>query len=379
VLLTAFLAGAVDGAWWLAPLAANIVLSFVYDPAAFAAFDRVTLGERGLTRYGAMLELVCRAAWRAPLLTRLQSDTCAGGPAPAAVRKMASLAGWSELRSGAALLHFPIQAFTLWDFHVLFAMERWRRHSGVHVRSWLDALGTVDALAVLAIARADEPQWTMPAVDAAADRMTASALGHPLIAADRRVANDVTLGPAGSLLLITGSNMSGKSTLLRAIGLNAVLAHAGAPVCASALRMPPVELHTSIRVQDSLELGLSYFMAALARLKQIVDAAERGARPDWRLLYLLDEVLQGTNSVERGIAVRAVATHLLEAEAIGAMTTHDLALAGEEPLQSRAVLVHFTEQVHDGGTMTFDYRLRPGLATSTNALRLMQAIGIAPR
>jgi DNA mismatch repair ATPase MutS len=135
-------------------------------------------------------------------------------------------------------------------------------------------------------------------------------------------------------------------------------------------------------VQDSLELGLSYFMAALARLKQIVDAAARHAAEapagGARLFYLLDEVLQGTNSVERGIAVRAVAAHLLEAGAIGAMTTHDLALAGEEPFVSRAVLVHFTEQLAADGTMTFDYRLRPGLATSTNALRLMQAIGITP-
>jgi DNA mismatch repair ATPase MutS len=173
--------------------------------------------------------------------------------------------------------------------------------------------------------------------------------------------------------------MSGKSTLLRAIGLNAVLAQAGAPVCATAFTMPSTTVQTSIRVQDSLELGLSYFMAALARLKQIVDAAERGPGPGRILLYLLDEVLQGTNSVERGVAVRAVVRHLLDAGAIGVITTHDLGLAEEEPLKSCATLAHFTEQVHPDGTMTFDYRLRPGLATSTNALRLMQLIGIAPR
>jgi DNA mismatch repair ATPase MutS len=192
------------------------------------------------------------------------------------------------------------------------------------------------------------------------------------------VHNDVTVGPRGTLVLITGSNMSGKSTLLRAIGLNAVLAQAGSPVCAQAFTMPAADLHTSIRVQDSLELGLSYFMAALARLKGIVDAAERGAGPGRSILYLLDEVLQGTNSVERGLAVRAVVRHLLQAGAIGVMTTHDLALASEEPIASAARLAHFTEQVHADGSMTFDYRLRPGLATSTNALRLMQLIGIAP-
>jgi DNA mismatch repair ATPase MutS len=132
-------------------------------------------------------------------------------------------------------------------------------------------------------------------------------------------------------------------------------------------------------VQDSLELGLSYFMAALARLKAIVDVAEH-PQPDGRvLLYLLDEVLQGTNSAERAIAVRAVARHLLDAGAIGAMTTHDLTLAQEEPLASAARLVHFTEHVHPDGSMTFDYRLLSGLATSSNALRLMRLIGIEPR
>ena len=291
------------------------------------------------------------------------------------------------MRIGAALLHLPIQALTLWDFHIFFGLVRWRARSGRHVRPWLEALASTDALAVLAVAGADQPEWTTPRVDAAADRLQAAALGHPLIPDARRVVNDVEVGPPGTTVLITGSNMSGKSTLLRAIGLNTVLAQAGASVCATAFVMPPADVQTSIRVQDSLELGLSYFMAALARLKQVVDAAERsavlrrssGQAPGRAMLYLLDEVLQGTNSVERAIAVRAVVRHLLDARAIGVMTTHDLALADEEPLRSAARLAHFTEQVHPDGTMTFDYRLRPGLATSTNALRLMQLIGITTR
>ena len=169
--------------------------------------------------------------------------------------------------------------------------------------------------------------------------------------------------------------MSGKSTLLRAIGLNAVLAQAGGPVCADALRMPTTDIETSIRVQDSLEHGLSYFMAALARLKGVLDHARNrdGGRA---VLYLLDEILQGTNTGERAIAVRGVARHLLDAGAIGVMTTHDLGLAAEEPLNTAARLAHFTELVDEQGGMTFDYRLRPGLATSRNALRLMRLIGI---
>jgi DNA mismatch repair ATPase MutS len=262
----------------------------------------------------------------------------------------------------------------LWDFHVLFALERWRRVAGPHVREWMDVIGELDALSALAAAWRDNPAWCLPEIHET-PVFVAEALGHPLIPDERRVSNDVQVGPPGTLLLVTGSNMSGKSTLLRAIGLNTVLAQAGGCTCAVRLQLPPCDLQTTIRVQDSLELGLSYFMAALARLKGVVDAAER-PRAGRVLLYLLDEILQGTNSAERAIAVRAVARHLLDAGAIGAMTTHDLNVAGEEPLKSSAVLVHFTESVDEQGYMRFDYRLREGLATSRNALRLMQMIGI---
>ena len=372
-----FFTGVTDAAWWLIPVALAIVLSFAFGMRIYAVFDRVTVGQRALGGYARMLSLACDTSWSSPPLAALKGQMCIGGAAPALLARLARLGEWSELRIGAALLHFPVQALTMWDFHVYFAMERWRARSGRHVRGWIEALGSLDALAALARVRADEPGWTFPRVDISARALNASALGHVLIEEGRRIANDVQVGPERTILLITGSNMSGKSTLLRAIGLNVVLAQAGAPVCAASFVMPPAALHTSIRVQDSLERGLSYFMAALARLKQIVDAAERpGARV---LFYLLDEVLQGTNSVERDLAVRAVVRHLLDAGAIGAMTTHDLALAGEEPLASSATLAHFTEQVHADGTMTFDYRLRPGLATSTNALRLMQLIGITTR
>ena len=295
-------------------------------------------------------------------------------PAPAAMRRLNRILGFAELRHGSALLHFPIQAVTLWDFHVLFALERWRRSTGPHVRDWLEAAGEMDALACLSAVRDDNPSWCQPRI--VEERvLRATALGHPLIPDNRRVSNDVSLGPPGSVLLITGSNMSGKSTLLRAIGLNAVLAQAGAPVCAADFQMPAADLHTSIRIHDSLELGISYFMAALARLKSVVDAGEREPG-DRVMLYLLDEILQGTNSVERGMAVQAVARHLLAAPAIGAITTHDLGVAEEEPLRSSSVLVHFTETVDEAGTMSFDYTLRPGLATSRNAMRLMKLIGI---
>ena len=292
------------------------------------------------------------------------------------MRRLNRILEFAQLRSGEGILHFAVQALTLWDLHVFFALDRWRTRTGPHVREWMQALGELDALSAFAQIKADHPEWCAPLIVTDVEPMlVAEDLAHPLLRNDRRVGNEVTVGPPGTLLLITGSNMSGKSTLLRALGLNVVLAQAGAPVCATAMRLPPIDLETSIRVQDSLEEGLSYFMAALARLKGVVDRAEHPAQGR-TVMYLLDEILQGTNTVERAIAVRGVVRHLLNTGAIGAMTTHDLALAEQEPLKSAASLVHFTETVDQNGTMSFDYRLRPGLATSRNALRLMNLIGI---
>ncbi len=376
ILLSLFLLDVTDAALWLIPMVAGVVVSFAYVGRIHRAFNRAGAGQHALSRYAALFEHASTARFESPLLRTLHDRLSADGKsAPACMRRLNRILGCAELRSGAGIFHFLMQALTLWDFHVLFALERWRQAAGRHVRDWLDAVGEMDALSSLAAARRDNPEWAVPQLDD--DRvLVAEALGHPLIADDRRVSNDVTVGPTGTMLLVTGSNMSGKSTLLRAIGLNTVLAQAGSCACAARLRVPLCDIQSSIRVQDSLELGLSYFMAALARLKGVVDAAEHPRRADRVLLYLLDEILQGTNSAERGIAVRAVARHLLDAGAIGVMTTHDLNLAGEEPLKSSAVLVHFTETVDDRGTMGFDYHLRDGLATSRNALRLMQIIGI---
>ena len=190
----------------------------------------------------------------------------------------------------------------------------------------------------------------------------------------------LSVGPQGSLLLVTGSNMSGKSTLLRSLGLNAVLAHAGGAVCAAEYSGPPLVVATSMRIVDSLDDGVSFFMAELKRLKEIVDQAD-SFRDDRgpMLLYLLDEILQGTNSAERRIAVAQVASHLLARRAIGAISTHDLEL-GEDPMLKDACRpVHFRETFskEDGKRkMTFDYQIRKGVAPTTNALALLELVGL---
>jgi DNA mismatch repair ATPase MutS len=186
------------------------------------------------------------------------------------------------------------------------------------------------------------------------------------------VSNDVAFPEPGRALLITGSNMSGKSTLLRATGINAVLAQAGAPVCASRLRMSSLAVRTSMRIDDSLEQGISHFYAELARLKAIVDSANAGEP----VLFLLDEILHGTNSRERHIGAKAVVLHLIDRGSIGAVSSHDLALADLAEVSSgRIKTVHFEEIIRDD-RMAFDYVLKPGVVTTTNALRLMRLVGL---
>ena len=375
ILLTLQITGIVDAALWMYPLILGLILSFTTAVRLHRTFEQAGAGQRALARYAAMFQhALAMPAGDLRLRGLRDGLTAEGHSAPECMRQLNRILGCAELRTGAAMLHFLIQALTLWDFHVAFALERWRRRVGRRVRAWIDALGELDALSTFATMSADNPSWCRPEFsDAAA--LVAHDLGHPLLPDDRRVVNDVEIGPPGTVLVVTGSNMSGKSTLLRAVGLNVVLAQAGAVACARALRLPASDLQVSIRVQDSLELGLSYFMAALARLKGIVDAAERG-REGRVVLYLLDEILQGTNSMERSIAVRGILRHLLDAGAIGAMTTHDLALIEVPPFDRSGRLVHFTESVDEAGSMSFDYRLRPGPATSRNALRLMQLIGL---
>jgi len=365
-----------------AAVAWPLLLSALVMAPAWKAIHRACSeaddGESGVRHYGSLLSLLADAPldsrYAADLRQRLGAGT---RPAPREIATLRRLLDMAEARRS-PLFHVPLALVLLWDVHVLAALERWKQRSGARVRTWLDVVGEAEALAALAALAADHPDWTMPTLDAEVTTLRARALGHPLLAPELCVRNDVEVGPAGSFLLVTGSNMSGKSTLVKAVGLNVVLGQAGGPVCAEALRIPPLRVVTSIHVTDSLADGVSFFMAGLQRLRQVVDAAEEaGTAPGPGVLYLLDEILQGTNSAERRIAARTVLRRLLRSGAIGAVTTHDLSLADAEDLNARAVPVHLTESVGDGSEgLTFDYRLRTGIATSTNALRLLQLVGL---
>jgi DNA mismatch repair ATPase MutS len=364
---------------WGVPLLVNLLIGATAARQAYATIAEVVTEQRALTAYAGQLDVLAGADFIGPALRHLQAQLGAGERgAPAMLRRLGRLTGMAIPPS--SMLYVPIQALTLWDVHVLFALERWKRDGGREARRWLETLGEAEALAALAGLRRDNPDWTFPSIEREGEAYRASLLGHPLLHDDSRVRNDVTIGPPGTFLLVTGSNMSGKSTLLRAVGVNAVLAQAGGAVCAAALALPPVALWTSARVQDSLERGVSFFLAELQRLKLIVDAATQAREQGGpRVMYLLDEILQGTNTAERSVAARRVIAYLADQGAIGAVSTHDLALGDDPRLAQSAVSVHFTDTVGEGPDappMSFDYQLRPGVATTTNALRLMRLIGL---
>jgi hypothetical protein len=361
----------------------NLILNVVYVPVIHEQFNIVASRQNDVDQYRAAFELFtqlpddCR--WLASLKNKLGED------ASEPLRQLDHLA--RRVRFAAArhsaiwgLPYVVLQWIVLWDFHVLWFLEGWQQTAGHHAREWFLALAELEAILSLSAVAHDNPDWAFPDVSTTHPQFDAAALGHPLIADDHRVANDVTLGPAGTFLLVSGSNMSGKSTLLRSVGVNTLLAQAGSPVCALRCHLPPLDVATSMRVGDSLADGVSFYMAELKRLKTVVDHADQlRKRTDRTLLFLLDEILLGTNSAERRIAVVHVVQHLVQAGAIGAISTHDLELAASPALAAACQAVHFREQieVRDGKRqMTFDYQMRPGVATTTNALKLLELVGL---
>jgi DNA mismatch repair ATPase MutS len=264
-------------------------------------------------------------------------------------------------------------ALVFWGTQMAFAIDRWRMRLSPDIPRWLDAIGELDALLALATYAAEHPDHAFPDVADGAPAVDAAALAHPLLPSDA-VPNDVALGgSAPHLIVVSGSNMSGKSTMLRALGLNVVLAQAGAPVRASRMSLSPLTVGASIRVLDSLMDGRSRFYAEITRLKHVVDLV---STREGHVLYLFDEILSGTNSHDRQHGADALLSGLLARGAIGLVTTHDLALGRiAERLAPRASNMHFEDRFEEG-SMSFDYRLRPGIVRTSNAVPLMRSIGL---
>jgi hypothetical protein len=310
--------------------------------------------------------------FRSPRLAQLRAALQTTGKAPS--QRIEQLAALLELLDSKRNLYFaPFAALLLWTTQLAFALEAWRRATGPAIRGWLEAVAQLEALGALATYAAENPEDPFPEVVEEGPVFDGEGLGHPLLPKAACVRNDLRLGGEVRVLVVSGSNMSGKSTLLRTVGVNAVLALAGAPVRARRLRVSPLTVGATLRVQDSLQAGVSRFMAEVRRVRQLVELA-RGPRP---LLFLLDELFAGTNSHDRRLGAEAVIRTLVESGAVGLITTHDLALTHiTDLLGGRAANVHFEDNFEEGGGVTFDYRMRPGVVRRSNALALMRSVGL---
>ena len=375
-LLLALVACAAAGAWLLGsttlrPFFYVAVVEIVFGMTIRKQIAEVTgsvdTPARELRLIALLLARLERESFTAPALVALRTRLATGQQ----IRTLERLVEWKEWAHNQ--IFGVIAAPLLWIPQFAMAIEAWRVQCGPHIADWIAAVGEFEALGSLAAFAYERPNAVYPRLSGAAQpSYSATGLAHPLIPANEAVSNDLALGGETPLWIVSGSNMSGKSTLLRAVGLSVVLAWAGAPVTARELNLSRLRIGASLRANDSLADHRSRFYAEIRKLKDIVDAA--GAKQ--QVLFLLDELLSGTNSHDRAIGAEALIKGLLERGAIGLATTHDLALAEiAETLGLRAKNVHFEDQF-EAGKITWDYHLRPGIVKRGNALELMRAVGL---
>jgi hypothetical protein len=374
VIVTAaiWLAGGSEGPLQVA-LAIQVGFAWPQQRRVERALHRAEAAARDLDILGHLLERLEQQQFTTARLRSLRQAIDTGASrASTAIRSLHRLV---ELHDWQHNLIFLILSLPfLWGTHVAWAIEAWRTRHGHHIGAWLEAVAEIEALSSLSAFGFEHPGDPFPSIatEDTSALFDGSDLGHPLLPAARCVRNDVRMDENHRLLVISGSNMSGKSTLLRTVGINAVLAQAGAPVRAASLRLSPLRLGATLRIQDSLQEGRSRFYAEITRVRALADVAN-GSTP---LLFLLDELFHGTNSHDRLIGASGVLRSLLNHGAIGLVTTHDLALTSiARALAPRAINVHF-EDWFEGGEIHFDYRMKPGPVTRSNAIALMRAVGL---
>ncbi|MBV1861796.1 MAG: DNA mismatch repair protein MutS [Nannocystaceae bacterium] len=362
-----------SGATGFPPLAVTLAVTW-FASRPYARFMReVMLGVERPGRELAVLAAVVRQleaqSFTAPRLQHLRAElsTPPSGAAASIARLVRNVA-WLDAQRNS--LFVPIAFPLMWGLHFGLAVERWRLQHGPQIESWLGALGELEALSSISAYAYERPEDPFPEFANGEPLLHGEGVGHPLLAEAECIRNDIELSSQQRALLVSGSNMSGKSTYLRTIGVAVVLAQTGAPVCARKLRLTPLRVGATLRVQDSIQTGTSRFFAELKRLRAVMDLTDQGPG----CLFLLDEILHGTNSHDRKLGAHAILASLLDRRAIGLVTTHDLALTGTS-MPSDVANVHFADQVTDG-QLHFNYRVQPGVVQTSNALALMRAIGL---
>jgi hypothetical protein len=359
---------------WYFAAAMTVINAFIANGLNKRISERISSMDaalRDLPLLSAVLARFERESFSSPKLTATQAALRAEGrPASRRIANLAKLA--ESLASRRNLIVKAVDRFVFWTLQFALAIESWRKRFGPEVRGWLAALGEIEALSDLAGYAYEHPNDTFAEFSETVPCFEAADFAHPLIPESAAVRNDLALGEDLRLVIISGPNMAGKSTFVRAVGMNAVLAQCGAPVRARKLRISALNVAASVCVLDSLQGGVSRFYAEITRLKLIMDMAQKPVP----VLYLLDELLSGTNSHDRRIGAEAIVRGLFQRNAVGLVTTHDLALAEiASNLGNRAANVHFEDHL-EAGELRFNYRLTPGIVHTSNALELMRSIGL---
>ncbi|ACB85707.1 MutS family DNA mismatch repair protein [Natranaerobius thermophilus] len=375
ITLSFIIAAIMTGVTYIFPIImiALHILILTYDYSnRISEFSLISGFNEKLSAYKDILTAIETEQFHGSMLTKLQDtilNSKTGTNASDRLKLLDEIMEFISHRSGQFYIIFNI--LFLLDYRWQISLEHWKHQSGDELEQWFDILGDFEALSSLAIIPCDHPDWAQPEITAEPGLFQAEQIGHPLLT-EHRVCNDIDMGSSTNSLLITGSNMSGKSTLLRTAGINLVLAYLGAPVCANTMQASLMKIYTCMRVSDNLEKNLSSFYAELLRIKHIVKSAEQIP-----VFYLLDEIFKGTNSRDRHTGARAVIKKLQSEGALGLVSTHDLELGALESQNTSIKNYHFREY-YQNGEIYFDYILRPGLAPTTNAIYLMKMAGIDP-
>ncbi len=353
-------------------LMAEILYLFSFRATLMSTHKTVAEAGSGLAILSQVLELIEQERFETDHLSGIRATLDTDGLPPSA--QIARLQNLIQYLNNSLQNQFfaPLALVVCLPIHLIHAIETWKARVGPSIPKWLQAVGEIEALSSLGGYAFEHPVDPFPEIVESGPCFDGEALGHPLLPNDQCVRNDLAFGADLQLIMISGSNMSGKSTLLRTVGTNVVLALAGAPVRARKLRTSPFVVGTAMRVQDSLQAGASLFYTAISRLKSVVELTKQPVP----LLFLLDEILQGTNSHDRRVGAEGIIRRLVQQHAAGLVTTHDLALTEIVPsFGDKAVNRHFEDQLVDG-KMTFDYQIRSGIVEKSNALELMRMIGL---
>jgi hypothetical protein len=324
-----------------------------------------------LGKYMQLLEFIEEREFQAPFLLNLQKKVRKPDKASHIFRQLKKLVGQFEYRQN-LIIAVIFNSLFLWDLRCVYKLWNWHRHNQKKLAAWLDVIAETDALISLGNLAYNHPEFVFPEIHDGGFTLQAKQLGHPLLAAKKRVNNDLSINGWGKMLIVTGANMAGKSTFLRTVGVNLILGRTGAPVCAEKLVFSPVKVYTNMRTTDSLLKDESYFFAELKRIKTVLDRLKNGEK----IFVILDEMLKGTNSVDKLNGSRQLIRKLLELKAVALIATHDLKISEMEEEFPQMVFNKCFEIKLENDEMVFDYLLTDGVTKTMNATFLMKKMGI---